>query len=881
MTTAEQSGGIEAQVSAIEGWLRAILPPGQVVSIQALYGPRRATSRCTGDLALAARLAAEADAQEPLGVYFTPNPVRVEFEGKTAFPKDPDILSRCWLPIDCDPCRPTATNATEAERGAAWTVLDRCRGILDAAGLRGPSITFSGNGWQALYPVALANDDAGRDLIRTVLLGLDQRCGDVTKEDLLAKKEGRFLDVPHADVGHECHDAKRIWALPHTRKRKAPHTEERPRRWTYPVQVEAWTEEIAAANVAALRGLLDGWRLVEDLRRGRPVTEEGVSVVERARRYVAQMPAAVSGQHGHDTTFDVAQVLVRGFSLPRSDAWTILCEYNARCQPPWSEPELLHKLESAEGNSRLAPGYLLGNTGNAGNGHANGLNGSRLARPVKLPAVVVEPVAPLPEASVPPFPLEVLPPWLRQLCTEASRALCCPPDYVAVPLLCAAGSAVGASRSLQLTRGWWVMPALYACVVAPPGSAKSPAANRALNAIRAQHKRSNIAFRAALRKWNKEEPDHRGDKPTFARAYTSDVTSEKLVSILHECPRGLLYHRDELLSWIGSMDQYREGGKGSDRQIYMAMWDHQSISIERKCHDDGLPVSAHRPCLTVYGTIQPDVLHRLSKKGEQDGFMERILFSYPKHSEEKRWTWEDVGLETWQAWSQISERLYSLAMNEPVEEGDSPSPRKLRFSDDGARVWERWYDAHQKVRDDLPGSMHACHAKLESYCARLALLVELMWYASETTFSPYGTPDVSAASVESAARLVDYFLSHARKTYGCLDATAQDREVEKALDWIRRKGGCANLRDLYRYRVAGCRGHEDGVKLMALLADRGLGQVITEKADNGRDMVSFRLHSVDSVDCSGDSTSGRSVDSVDEVSTAPVDTISVAAQEVK
>jgi hypothetical protein len=73
-----------------------------------------------------------------------------------------------------------------------------------------------------------------------------------------------------------------------------------------------------------------------------------VAIEKRARRWVAKMPAAVSGQSGHAATFHVACVLVQGFGLTMQDALPLLSEYNARCLPPWSERELLHKLDGAE-----------------------------------------------------------------------------------------------------------------------------------------------------------------------------------------------------------------------------------------------------------------------------------------------------------------------------------------------------------------------------------------------------------------------------------------------------------------------------------------------------------------------------------------------------
>jgi KaiC/GvpD/RAD55 family RecA-like ATPase len=81
------------------------------------------------------------------------------------------------------------------------------------------------------------------------------------------------------------------------------------------------------------------------------------AVVERARKYIARMPPAISGQGGHHECFKVACVLVLGFELDESTATHLLREYNQTCQPPWSERELAHKIRSAakQGGQR---GYL-------------------------------------------------------------------------------------------------------------------------------------------------------------------------------------------------------------------------------------------------------------------------------------------------------------------------------------------------------------------------------------------------------------------------------------------------------------------------------------------------------------------------------------------
>ena len=91
-------------------------------------------------------------------------------------------------------------------------------------------------------------------------------------------------------------------------------------------------------------------------------SHHSLAVVERARRYVAAMPAAISGEKGHDATFSAACALVHGFLLPEQTAYALLAaEFNPRCQPRWSFAELEHKVRSAAGVKCVKPpGYLLG-----------------------------------------------------------------------------------------------------------------------------------------------------------------------------------------------------------------------------------------------------------------------------------------------------------------------------------------------------------------------------------------------------------------------------------------------------------------------------------------------------------------------------------------
>jgi putative DNA primase/helicase len=81
------------------------------------------------------------------------------------------------------------------------------------------------------------------------------------------------------------------------------------------------------------------------------------SVVERARKYLATMPGAISGSGGHKQTYRAACVLVLGFDLSTSESLELMLEYNQRCKPEWTEAELVHKIGDA-GQESGPRGYL-------------------------------------------------------------------------------------------------------------------------------------------------------------------------------------------------------------------------------------------------------------------------------------------------------------------------------------------------------------------------------------------------------------------------------------------------------------------------------------------------------------------------------------------
>jgi KaiC/GvpD/RAD55 family RecA-like ATPase len=109
-------------------------------------------------------------------------------------------------------------------------------------------------------------------------------------------------------------------------------------------------------------------------------------IAERAAKYLSKLDPSIAGQSGHNRCFQAACVLVMGFGMTESEALTLLKqEFNPRCDPPWSEKELIHKVKCAvaQPGSR---GYLR---------DANPLEWSK----IRMPSTYREPVAVAKEES--------------------------------------------------------------------------------------------------------------------------------------------------------------------------------------------------------------------------------------------------------------------------------------------------------------------------------------------------------------------------------------------------------------------------------------------------------------------------------------------------
>ena len=401
----------------------------------------------------------------------------------------------------------------------------------------------------------------------------------------------------------------------------------------------------------------------------------------------------------------------------------------------------------------------------------------------------------LPDA--PAFPVGAMPRACRRLVGEASAAIGCPPEFIALPMLATLSSAIGNSRTVKLKAGWEESAAIYGVVVAEPGEKKTPAtkvamepAQKAQAKLREEYHQAEDEYKREMRQWevDKRENAKAGEpappppnEPRMNRTLVEDTTVEALAVILEGTPRGVVAARDELSGWVRSMDQYKQGGRGADRQFWLSAWSNSYASVDRKSR--GEPLILTRPFVSVYGSIQPGVLHELGDKRE-DGLLDRFLFSYPEPIP-SQWTDDEISYEARASYANLYAELLDLYM--PVDEYGDPAPVKIHFSPAAKELIKGAVNEHRQemYATGFPARLKGPWSKLEGYMARLCLLL-----ASARAADTGAAERVEENDVLAAVVLVDYFKHMARRVYvGLYGEDPLDKLAEDLGLFLRDCGG--------------------------------------------------------------------------------------------
>ena len=328
--------------------IRILIEPGSLTEVRALYKSKvnpddrycrnQYVSHEDAD-SISQYIHAEDAKDNCVGIYLVSSPVNLElkdlndpkyrkpFDTKVKSSSSKDCIRRRWLFIDCDSNRPSDVSATDGERSRAFALADDVIETLKVFGFQEPVKADSGNGCHLLYPVDFPSGKSSDLLIKEFLSELSSRCTSTG-----------------AKVDTVTYDSQRMIRLYGTKARKGDSTPERPWRTTGIISDGDHSDAARKANTESIQKILEVWRdqnsLAEQL-------SAKASITDQAKAYIATIEGASSGAGGHNATFRVASILVEGFALYKEEALPLLAEWNASCNPPWSQHELEHKIDDA------------------------------------------------------------------------------------------------------------------------------------------------------------------------------------------------------------------------------------------------------------------------------------------------------------------------------------------------------------------------------------------------------------------------------------------------------------------------------------------------------------------------------------------------------
>jgi hypothetical protein len=230
---------------------------------------------------------------------------------------------------------------------------------------------------------------------------------------------------------------------------------------------------------------------------------------------------------------------------------------------------------------------------------------------------------------------EILPPSLADAIRIRTQYL--PIDPLAAAALfatTAAGVLKLGSRLVASRRCDFKVPLnMFSALVGRSGIKKSPAWSMLVSAPMAPIE-DDLARQAAraLRSWEDDnrgkKPSERTERPKTLRALCSEFTGEALskqLAVQEQAGQPLAIAREEIGGLFDGLNQYKPGGRGSEEQQLLELYDGRGSSALRASSEEGGRFYS-RSQVSITGTIQPRVLQDLVRQDRGSGLWARFLF---------------------------------------------------------------------------------------------------------------------------------------------------------------------------------------------------------------------------------------------------------------
>jgi len=461
---------------------------------------------------------------------------------------------------------------------------------------------------------------------------------------------------------------------------------------------------------------------------------------------------------------------------------------------------------------------------------------------------------------VPPFDLRVLPKMVRRCVEDVAERMCCPLDFPAIAAIVTIGSAIGAQINVRVDPfGTWYVPSnVWGMLVSPPSAIKSPPVTEMIFALKNLDRTAAADYAEAVRRYDilktahevevkklaKTDPQAALDleppmEPQMRRYLVNDSTYEMLVAIAASNPQGFLIYRDELVGWFHSMNK---DNQKEARGLYLTGWSGtEGYATDRIGRGH---TRAERVCLSLIGTIQPNVLRSVVYDAVtggvgDDGLVARFqLAVYPDPVREWKKVLRHTDIEAFCWLEELIKRLSNL---DQKIIGAQIAPNGLAFlvfDNEAQAVFDGWRAGLEtRLRSDNSDEhpvMLAHLGKFRSLVPKLALIFHL---------ADGGVGDITKKAIARAILLAHYLEAHARRIYH----TATNRSRQSAIALVNKiKAG--RLRDgftrsdVLTSEWAGLRTADEINAALTVLVDFNWIVAIQDRGTGGRPAEHFYLN---------------------------------------
>lgn len=204
---------------------------------------------------------------------------------------------------------------------------------------------------------------------------------------------------------------------------------------------------------------------------------------------------------------------------------------------------------------------------------------------------------------------------------------------------------------------------------------------------------------------------------------------------------------DELIGFIKCFNKYRSG---NDEQMWTQLFTGSNIIVNRVSSE---PINIDDTCIGVIGTIQPGLLNEFAKGKIDSGFIDRWLFAYPDKMMYPKLNHDEIPKDITNTWSDIIGKILKIPYKS--------KSKTLRLTKEAMNEYANWFDNLADQKNEGSPAFAAMATKIERYCIRFAIVLEIMKYGCGQS----KLKSISLDSIEGAISLCHYFISCATKAH--------------------------------------------------------------------------------------------------------------------